>query len=141
MEIPLSCRRGDFYGVAAFEDDGEALQGVGADGHHDHAVIPGAQDRAAAGKGVAGGAGGRGNDQAIGGVLLDQVAIDGHIEPRQPADLVVTDDDVIQDTGKPLLAAVFVFQDGVDEEPGLFHIAAFQDLVDSLLRIAGGDAI
>ena len=52
-------RHGDFDFVVPGEDHGEALEGVGADGDDDDAVVRGAQHRAAAGEGVAGGAGGR----------------------------------------------------------------------------------
>ena len=112
-EILLPRRSGDFYGITAFQHDGETLQRMGTDGDHDHAVIARPHDRASAGKSVTGRPGRRRNDEPVRSIFLDQMPIDGKIQPCQLPDLVMPDDDIIQHARQPLLTAVFMFQDRV----------------------------
>ena len=57
-----------------------AGEGVGVERHQHHGVQARVHDRPAAGQGVGGGAGGRGDDQTVGTLAVHEQAVDGQFE-------------------------------------------------------------
>ena len=65
------------------DDEGARGEGVGADGSDDNDADLGVDDGASGGEGVAGGAGGGGDDHAIGGEVGNGVARDAGLEAEE----------------------------------------------------------
>ena len=112
-----------------------------ADRDHDHTVIARPHDRTAAGKSVTGRPGRRRNDESVRSIFLDQMPVDGKIQPCQLPDLVMPDDDIIQHAGQPFLTAILMLQDRVQKQARLFGIMPRKDLVQTQRSIFDGDAV
>ena len=83
------------FGLAV-EDDRAVREGVGADRGQDDHGGGGVHERTARGQVVGGGAGGRGEDQAIGAVLVHTGAVGPHGEAAHAEDIARLQDDVIE---------------------------------------------
>ena len=140
-KVLFSFRYADFDDFILSEHHGEALEGVGADGDDDDAVVGGAQHRAAAGEGVAGGAGGRGNNEAVGGVFLDETVVDEEAEAGELAYGFMAHDYVIQHMGQFFPMTVSMDDGRRQEKAVFFPVAAGEDFIQPFFHIRKGDGI
>ncbi len=104
-------------GVAGHDDRADGKQ-VGADGGDQHGVDAGHDDGAVGGEVVGSGAGGGGDDDAVGAEGGDELIVDLDGEVSHAGDGSLGDDDVVE--GVPLLDEVSVAQD-----LGTHHAADF----------------
>ena len=108
----------DTDGGVAWDDDGADGEQVGTDGGDQHGVDAGHDDGAVGGEVVGRGAGGSGDDDAVGAEGGDELLVDLDGEVAHAGDGAFGDDDVVE--GVPLLDGF-----AVADDLGVHHAADF----------------
>src|SRR5487761_1944400 len=96
------------------------------DGHQDDGIHAGVQDRAAAGERVGGGAGGRGDDNAVGAMRTYEAAIHVSFKFDEPSAVGLLDDHVVE-CRPAWFPGVSVQNLGIQQQPLLCVVIALQD--------------
>ena len=96
--------------VVIAQDQRHFQQQMRADRRDHDAGHAGRDDRAAAGESIARTPRRRGHDEAVAGILLDEVAVDAQVDADELAHVAVADDDIVEGIGQGLDQAVFIAQ-------------------------------
>ena len=131
----------DRYLVIIAQDQGHFEQQVRADWRNHDAGHAGRDDRTAAGKSIARTPRRRSYDEAVAGILLDEMAVDAQVDADEFAYIAVTDDDVVEGIGQGLDQAVFIAQFRVEHHPFFQEVAAGQDVFHTLFQGLGLDFV
>ena len=129
------------YLVVIAQDQGYFEQQVRANGRDHDAGHAGRDDRAAAGEGIARAPRRRRYDEAIAGILLDEMAVDAEINADELTYIAVADDDVVEGIGQGLDQSVFIAQFRMEHHPFFQEIAAGQDIFHALFQVLGLDFV
>ena len=127
--------------VVIAQDQGHFQQQMRADRRDHDAGHAGRDDRAAAGESIARTPRRRGHDEAVAGILLDEVAVDAQVDADELAHIAVADDDVVEGIGQGLDQAVFIAQFRMEHHPFFQEIAAGQDVFHALFQGLGLDFV
>ena len=139
LRVDLHVRRHDDLQLAvAVHHDRAAGKHVRVHRHDDDGIQLRMHDRTTGGQRVGGGTGGRGDDQAVGLLAADELAVDIQLELDHPGRLARVQDHVVERIALPHRVDTATHL-GIEEEAALDDVLAVQHLADLGLQFIRAD--